>query len=68
MLIDCDDCAARGPACADCVVTALVGSAPEGVELSPFELDDVERAAVAVLAAQGMVPPLRLVPPATATG
>jgi hypothetical protein len=24
MLIDCDGCAVRGPACADCVVTALL--------------------------------------------
>jgi hypothetical protein len=28
MLIDCDSCAARGPACADCVVTVLLGAPP----------------------------------------
>lgn len=57
MLIDCDACAARGPACGDCVVTVLLGTTPEAVEL-----DGAERAAIAVLAGSGLVPPLRLVP------
>lgn len=49
-----------GPACADCVVTALLG---------PPELDgravvhDEHAAAIGVLAASGLVPPLRLVRP-----
>ncbi len=57
MLIDCDGCAVRGPGCPDCVVTVLLGAAPNGVEL-----DEVERRALAVLADGGLVPPLRLVP------
>lgn len=56
MLIDCDDCQVRGRGCADCVVTVVMGCAPEGVEL-----DAEERAAIDVLAGAGLVPPLRLV-------
>ena len=56
MLIDCDTCQVRGPACGDCVVTVLLGAPPEGVVI-----DDDQRAAIEVLAASGMVPPLRLV-------
>jgi hypothetical protein len=55
--IDCDACAARGPACGDCVVTVLLGAPPEGVEL-----DEAERRAIEALAEGGLVPPLRLVP------
>jgi hypothetical protein len=58
MLIDCDSCTVKGAACGDCVVTVLLGSPPEGVEL---ELDQVEQAAINTLAAHGLVPPLRLV-------
>ena len=29
MLIDCDNCTARGTGCADCVVTVLLGAPPE---------------------------------------
>ena len=57
MVIDCDGCTARGPACGDCVVTVLLGAPPEGVQL-----DETERAALAALADGGLVPPLRLVP------
>lgn len=56
MLIDCDSCGVRGLACGGCVVTVLLGAAPEGVHL-----DAEERAALDVLAASGLVPPLRLV-------
>lgn len=60
MIVDCDTCVARGPACGDCVVTSLLGPpgwwATEGL---PGE----EAAALAVLADSGLVPPLRLVPP-----
>jgi hypothetical protein len=76
MVIDCDACAARGPACADCVVSVLLGGPPaRGHEhpargpggsppgpLEPVELDGAEQAALAVLAGCGLVPPLRLVP------
>ena len=55
MLIDCDSCEVRGPACGDCIVTVLLGAAPDGVELDP-----AEQAAISVLAQTGLVPPLRL--------
>lgn len=63
MLIDCDTCAVRGPACGDCVVGVLLGSPPTSVQPDAIELDGPEQAAIAVLAGAGMVPPLRLVPP-----
>ena len=56
MLIDCDSCRVRGPSCGDCVVTVLLGAPPEGVWLDPEERDALD-----VLAASGLVPPLRLV-------
>jgi hypothetical protein len=91
MLIDCDACAVRGPACGDCVVSVLLsgpatsghhaGHAGHGAHGAPdthrapdapgtadavpataAELDAAERAAIAVLAGCGLVPPLRLVP------
>lgn len=55
MIIDCDRCEVRGDACADCVVTVLLGPPKE------LELDVPERRALDVLAAGGMVPRLRLV-------
>ncbi|MGB3895597.1 MAG: hypothetical protein WA942_15250 [Mycolicibacter sinensis] len=54
VIIDCDDCAVRGPACGDCVVSVLLGV--------PNELFEDERAALDVLAEAGMAPRLRLVP------
>lgn len=53
VVIDCDDCAVRGPACRDCVVSVLLGAPPELLE--------DERAALDVLAQAGLVPRLRLV-------
>jgi hypothetical protein len=35
MLIDCDTCQARGPACGDCVVTVLLGAPPVPVAAPP---------------------------------
>lgn len=58
MLIDCDTCQVRGDACGDCVVTVLLGPPTE----LGIELDEVEQAAVMVLAHGGLIPPLRLVP------
>jgi hypothetical protein len=55
VIIDCEGCTARGAACGDCVVTALLGAPPDGIEL-----DDAERRAIAVLAESGLVPPLRM--------
>jgi hypothetical protein len=63
MLIDCDSCAVRGPACGDCVVSVLLGAPPTGVEL-----DDAEREALRNLAEAGLVPRLRLVPSRPAGG
>ena len=57
MNIDCDSCAAKGPACGDCLVTVLLGAPPEGVEL-----DEAEQRAIEALAESGLIPPLRLVP------
>jgi hypothetical protein len=61
MVIDCGRCAARGAGCLDCVVAVLspadvTGYAPQ----APDGLDEAELRALGVLAAAGMVPPLRL--------
>ena len=57
MLIDCENCAVRGPACGGCVVSVMLGAPPDGVEL-----DEAEHRALRVLADAGVVPRLRLVP------
>ncbi len=57
--VDCGNCRARGPACADCVISVLLGPISEEVLL-----DGPEQAALAALASSGLVPPLRLVRPA----
>jgi hypothetical protein len=62
MLIDCERCSVRGIGCGDCVVTVLLGGPPPGVTLN-----EEERRAVEVLAAAGLVPPLRLVQAVEAT-
>lgn len=54
VVIDCDDCAVRGPGCRDCVVSVLLGV--------PDTLLDDERAALEVLADAELAPRLRLVP------
>ena len=54
VVIDCDDCAVRGRACRECVVSVLLGI--------PETLMQDERAALEVLAEVGLVPRLRLVP------
>lgn len=60
--IDCDQCAVRGLACSDCIVSALLG-----VPDDDLTFDDAEQAAIGALAASGLVPPLRLVPKSTST-
>ena len=56
MLIDCEQCAMKDTsACDDCVVTCLLGDAP-------VDLSDPQHEALVNLAAQGLVPRLRLVP------
>jgi hypothetical protein len=54
VIIDCDECAVRGPGCRDCVVSVLLGV--------PETLLEDERAALEVLAEAGLAPRLRLVP------
>jgi hypothetical protein len=54
VVIDCDDCAVRGPGCGDCVVSVLLGV--------PETLLQDECAALEVLADVGLAPRLRLVP------
>lgn len=54
VVIDCDDCAVRGPGCSDCVVSVLLGI--------PETLHHDERRALEVLADVGLAPRLRLVP------
>jgi len=56
LTVDCDGCMVRGPVCADCVVTVLLG--PPRARL---ELDADEVSALDALAGAGLVPPLRLV-------
>jgi hypothetical protein len=56
MIVDCDRCVVRGGACQDCVITALLGTPPGGVEF-----DGTERWALDTLAEAGMVPRLQLV-------
>jgi hypothetical protein len=60
VIIDCDTCRVRGPACGDCVVTVMLG-----LPGARPDLDVAEQRAIGVLAASGLVPPLRLVPGAT---
>lgn len=54
VVIDCDECAVRGPGCRDCVVSVLLGV--------PETLHQDERAALEVLAEAGLAPRLKLVP------
>jgi hypothetical protein len=60
VIVDCDTCAVRGPACGDCVVTFLLGP-PDWLAVDGLPGEEV--AALAVLADSGLVPPLRLVSP-----
>jgi hypothetical protein len=54
VVIDCDDCAVRGPGCCDCVISVILGV--------PETLLAEERVALEVLADAGLAPRLRLVP------
>jgi hypothetical protein len=65
MIIDCDSCQARPAACGDCVVSFVLGPMPWA---AGDGLVDEERAALAVLADSGLLPPLRLVTPTQASG
>jgi len=67
MEIDCGRCQMRGAGCQDCVVTVLE---PRNVAsfsaAAPGYLGEAEVKALAVLAAAGLVPPLRLSLPSPA--
>ena len=54
MIINCDWCETRGPACGNCAATVIAGEEPE---LGPAELR-----ALTVLANAGLIPPLRYAP------
>ena len=54
-VIDCDTCTVRGDACADCVVSVMLGGPPDLVA-------PAEHRALGVLAGLGMVPPLLMTP------
>src|SRR5690349_24606413 len=61
MEIDCDRCGMRGAGCQDCVITVLQprnAAAFSGAD--PCYLTEAEVTALGVLAAAGLVPPLRL--------
>ena len=61
MIIDCDTCTAGPAACADCVVSFLtVPIGPAQGVVGTVDLDAGEQRAIGVLAASGLVPPLRL--------
>lgn len=69
MIIECASCRMRDLACHDCVVSVLLGppgaldgsAGPGDSGMQPgMELGVEERAAIAVLASSGLVPPLRL--------
>ena len=63
MMIDCESCTARPVACGDCVVTFLtIGHASPVVGADGIDLDSAEQRAIGVLAASGLVPPLRMDP------
>lgn len=54
--IDCGSCAARGPACDDCMMTSLLGPTDGAADLNGDE-----QAALRALSSSGVLPPLRLV-------
>ncbi len=58
MLVDCTGCAARGPACSECVVSVLLGM-PDAAGVPALDAD--EKRALDALANGGLLPPLRLV-------
>ena len=61
MEIDCGRCEMRGAVCQDCVITVLEPRNVAGFSAEvPRYLPEAEVTALGVLAAVGMVPPLRL--------
>ena len=76
MIVDCNECVVRGPACEDCVVTVLLGEPVVGIPPdyeaatghAVLSLEQEEERAIGVLADSGLVPRLRLVKVAGAGG
>lgn len=67
MEIDCGRCEMRGTGCQDCVITVLGPGNVAGFSTeAPVYLGEAEVKALGVLAAAGMVPPLRLSLPGSA--
>lgn len=60
MIIDCEVCTAGPAACTDCVVMFLTVPVGRPAGIGTVELDAGERHAIDVLAASGLVPPLRM--------
>ena len=64
MEIDCERCEMRGAGCQDCVITMLQPRNTGGFSTAgPGDLTEEEAKALGVLAAAGLVPPLRLTLP-----
>jgi hypothetical protein len=63
MVIDCGSCQVFPHACADCVVSVLLGApgAAAPTEAPVVHLDHEHAGALEVLAGGGLIPPLRLV-------
>jgi hypothetical protein len=69
MIVDCDSCEVRGAACGECVIGVLLGvpEVPKAGQDTPsgapqVQLAAAERRALDVLADQGLIPRLRVVP------
>jgi hypothetical protein len=64
MEIDCERCEMRGAGCQDCVITMLQPRNAAGFSAgAPGHLTEAEAKALGVLAAAGLVSPLRLTLP-----
>jgi hypothetical protein len=64
MEIDCGRCGLRGAGCQDCVITMLEPRNAAGCSaVAPGHLTEAEVKALSVLAAAGLVSPLRLTLP-----
>ena len=59
MKIDCGRCEMRGTGCDDCVITVLGPRRASGLPAASGYLGEEEVKALGVLAAAGMIPPLR---------
>ena len=59
MKIDCGRCQMRGTGCDDCVITVLGPRNAAAAPAASGQLGEEEVKALGVLAAAGMVPPLR---------